>query len=120
MQNMVRIASVGLVVIALALLVHAQSASSDDWPAGLPSPWEHVATGPDKSFYANGLIDWLHFKGDESHPELNEFITSYFAHVRLGNNATTLVPGSGPGIHTYDPTPSVPVHVIGQSPYEWK
>lgn len=87
-----------LCVLAFAMLVSAQAAPQkpQDWPIGIPNPWQHVESGPDKSHYADGLIDWLHFAGAGEHPEQDPLATSYYAHMRLGDNATTLIPGSPP------------------------
>lgn len=110
------VASTGMIILAVmafAMLVSAQSVPQDsarDWPAGIPNPWKHVETGPDASHYADGLIEWIHYRGAGEKPGMDPLATSYFAHLRLGENATTLIPGT-------PPEPQQWTHVIPASPY---
>ncbi len=104
-------AMIGLLVIAFALVANAQSRENNEstWPSGYPNPNEHVQTGPDQSFYAGGLISWIHFAGSKEHPELDDFRSSYFAHFRFGEDASVLIPGEAP--------PRDWVHSLPASPY---
>lgn len=113
MRRLVAFVSGLLLVLALAMVVSAQSnpRGSDAWPIDIPDPWKHVESGPDTSTYADGLISWIHFAGDRTRPELDEFRTSYFAHFRIGDNASLLLPGDGlkqDWIHSLPASPYLP------------
>jgi hypothetical protein len=113
MRRLVAFVSGLLLVLALAMVVSAQTTprGSDAWPIDIPNPWKHVESGPDTSTYADGLISWIHFAGDATRPELDEFRTSYFAHFRFGENASLLLPGEGPKqdwIHSLPASPYLP------------
>ncbi|QQR92668.1 MAG: hypothetical protein IPJ89_00270 [Candidatus Iainarchaeum archaeon] len=111
MKRFVVWASGLLLVLGLAMLVSAQTSVNPYGQVGIPDPWKHVESGADESTYADGLISWIHFAGSKEHPELDDFRSSYFAHFRLGENASVLIHGEGPRrdwIHALPASPYLP------------